>query len=207
MARKTKQETERTYHALLDAAAQLFIQQGVAKTTLSQIASQASMTRGAIYWHFDNKDAVIKALWQRNADRLERAFDDMLDQLTQPNPARNFRDAIKRMVKSVVGEPELGQIMRIVMHNVEFTDEQTELQRFLISKKEVFYTTMENAFLSLQRQGALRSELTPELLADGLMSYIHGLIHGYLSPGKRKVDLENDSDALLDLFLNALLIE
>ncbi len=205
MARKTKEEAERTYHVLLDAAARLFIRQGVAKTTLNAIASEAGMTRGAIYWHFDNKDAVIQALWERNADRLHRTFSEMLAQIAPPHPAQHFRTALKAMVQSVVREPEFGQVIRIVLHNVEFTEEQTELQRFLRNKKAELHSAMENAFIALERHDALRVNLPPELLAHGLMSYLHGLIHDYLTPGQRQLDLKRDGDALLDLFLDALL--
>ena len=205
MVRKTKEEAEQTYQALLDAAAMLFIRQGVAKTTLSQIASEAGMTRGAVYWHFDNKDAVIQALWERNAKRLQQAFDDMLLHIVSPNPARSFRAAIKKMVQSVVIEPELGQIIRIVLHNVEFTDEKTQLQSFLMSKKELFTETMKRAFVILQGHNALRVELPPELLAQSLLCYIHGLIHNYLSPSQGTIDLQRDGDSVLDLFLDALL--
>lgn len=207
MARKTKEDAERTYHQLLDAATKLFIRQGVAKTTLSEIAAEAGMTRGAVYWHFDNKDAVIQALWERNGTRLHQAFNEMLRQIVPPQPAQNFRTAIKDMVQSVVNEPELGQIVRIVMHNVEFTDEQTTLQLFLKSKQEELYSVMESAFLALQKHQALRMNLATELLAHSLLSYIHGLIHSHLSPGQRKIDLQKDGDALLDLFLDALLVD
>jgi len=105
----------------------------------------------------------------------------------------------------VVVEPEFGQVIRIVLHNVEFTDEQTELQRFLTGKKEEMHSAMESAFAALQQYGTLRVDATPELLAQGLMSYIHGLIHAYLSPGQRQLDLRRDGDALLDLYLDALL--
>lgn len=207
MAKKTKQEAERTYHALLDAATLLFIRQGVASTTLSHIAAEAGMTRGAIYWHFDNKDAVIQALWERNANKLHQGFSDMLENITPLQPAQNFRSAIKNMIHSIITEPELGQIVRIVMHNVEFTDEKTKLQSFLSNKKEAMYSAMESAFKALKTHKVLRVDLPPELLAQSLMSYLHGLIHSYLSPVQRELDLEKDGDALIDLFLDALLVE
>jgi len=207
MAKKTKQEAERTYHALLDAATLLFIRQGVASTTLSNIASEAGMTRGAIYWHFDNKDAVIQALWERNANKLHQGFSEILENITLPRPAQSFRSAIKNMIHSIITEPELGQIVRIVIHNVEFTDEKTELQSFLSSKKEAMYSAMESAFTALKKHQALRVDLPPELLAQSLMSYLHGLIHSYLSPVQRKLDLQKDGDILIDVFLDALLAE
>ena len=207
MARKTKEEAERTYHAILDAATALFIRQGVANTTLKDIAAEAGMTRGAIYWHFDNKDAVIQALWLRNADTLHQNFSDMLEHITPPHAAANFRQGIKNMIQSLVNEPELGQILRIVIHNVEYTDQQTELQEFLKQKKESFDTAMTSAFTALKKCHALKVDLPPDLLAQSLLSYIHGLIHTYLSPVHRKLDLRKDGNVLIDLFLDALLVK
>jgi AcrR family transcriptional regulator len=205
MARKTKEDAERTYHALLDAATKLFIHQGIAKTTLNDIATAAGMTRGAIYWHFDNKDAVIRALWERNASTLHDAFTTELKHLDRDDPAEHFRRIMKELVQSVVSQPELGQAIRIVMHSVEFTDEQTELQRFLNAKHVELHSTMEQAFATLKKRKALSSPLPSTLLSQGFMSYLLGLIHIYLEPGIKKLDLKKSGDQLLDLFLDPIL--
>ena len=55
MARRTKAEAESTRAAILDAAEVLFYQHGVSRTTLEKIALAANVTRGAIYWHFENR--------------------------------------------------------------------------------------------------------------------------------------------------------
>ena len=64
MARKTKEEARETRNRILDAAEQVFQRQGVSRTSLADIAGEARVTRGAIYWHFKNKadlyDAMIK---------------------------------------------------------------------------------------------------------------------------------------------------
>lgn len=205
MARKTKEEAERTYHALLDAATALFIRQGIAKTTLNNIASEAGMTRGAIYWHFDNKEAVIQALWERNASTLHTTFTNELRHLDLRNPAIHFRSVIKKLLQSIVDQPEIGQVIRIVMHCVEFTDEQTALQRFLQSKRQELDDIMDDAFNTLHKRKVLISTLPTELLAQSLMSYLLGLIHIYLEPGQTKLDLKKNGDQLMDLFLDAIL--
>lgn len=206
MARKTKQEAERTYHALLDAATLLFISQGVANTTLGEIAAGAGMTRGAVYWHFDNKDAVIMALWKRNAETLHSSFSAELNSLDREAPAAHFRDVVKHLVHIVAEQPEIGQVLRIIMHSVEMTDEETELQQFLKSKHRELNETMTHAFSILKKQRALLSRLSPELLAQGLNSYLFGLIHNYLEPGQKKIDLQKHGDELLDLFLESILV-
>lgn len=207
MARKTKEDAERTYHILLDAAAKLFIRQGVSKTTLNQIASEADMTRGAIYWHFENKDAVIRALWERNDEKFRAPLVTRLSQLSPPHPAQSFRAAIKHFVQNIVNEPELGQMLRIILHNIEFTDEETEIQQFLNEKWLEFYLIIEKGFIVLQQNNALRVDLAPELLTHSLMSYIHGLMHCYLTPRKKKLNMKNDGDIILDVFLDSLIID
>lgn len=208
MARKTKQEAEQTYHALLDAAGRLFIQQGVATTTLNQIATEAQMTRGAIYWHFKNKDAVVQALWERNAETLHQGFSELLLKLDADQPGVAFRQALKQIIHALVSEPELGQVMKIVMHNIEFTEQQTELHRYLGGKKEEIWTAMEQAFEALAEQDCLKVNLSSKLLAQSLMSYTHGLLHSHLSPDQERafrLDLIEDGDRLLDLYLDAVL--
>ncbi|RDE25210.1 TetR family transcriptional regulator [Motiliproteus coralliicola] len=210
MARKTKQEAEQTYHALLDAAGRLFIRQGVATTTLNQIAAEAKMTRGAIYWHFKNKDAVVQALWERNAETLHHGFAQLLLKLDTEHPARAFRQALKQILQSLASEPELGQMMKIVMHNIEFTEQQTELHRYLAGKKEEIWSAMAQAFELLAERDGLKVALPPALLAQGLMSYTHGLLHSHLSPSQDRafrLDLEQHGDRLLDLYLDAVLKE
>ena len=53
--RRTKEDAEKTRCAILAAAEQLFLERGVAHTSLEHIARHAGVTRGAVYWHFQNK--------------------------------------------------------------------------------------------------------------------------------------------------------
>lgn len=63
MARKTKKESLETRQDILTAAARVFSTHGVAKTSLNDIAKEAGVTRGAIYWHFENKTDLFNELW------------------------------------------------------------------------------------------------------------------------------------------------
>ena len=70
--RRTKAEAEQTRHDILKAALILFDEQGYVQTNLSDIARKAEVTRGAIYWHFDNKEQIVAALAQAQFDDLMR---------------------------------------------------------------------------------------------------------------------------------------
>jgi AcrR family transcriptional regulator len=85
-----------TREELLTCALRLFASHGVSNTSLDDVARAAAVTKGAIYWHFHNKDELfhaildrIRARWQAKVlapvaremtarARLERLFDGYL---------------------------------------------------------------------------------------------------------------------------------
>lgn len=61
----TKSDNEVREQRILDAAATLFVHYGYDKTTVSDIARQAGISKGAIYLHFASKEALLEALVAR----------------------------------------------------------------------------------------------------------------------------------------------
>ena len=53
--RRTKKDAELTRQQLLKAGFKVFGDKGYAAARLSDVAEEAGVTRGAIYWHFENK--------------------------------------------------------------------------------------------------------------------------------------------------------
>ena len=60
---------------LLAAAARRFVAVGIRKTTMEDIAREARAGKATLYRHFGNKDAVIDALLEREAERFVRALE------------------------------------------------------------------------------------------------------------------------------------
>lgn len=53
---------QRTRELLLDAARDVFLKAGYQGARLDDIAAEAGFTKGALYWHFPNKQALFLAL-------------------------------------------------------------------------------------------------------------------------------------------------
>ncbi|KUN29296.1 hypothetical protein AQJ23_00450 [Streptomyces antibioticus] len=74
MPRGTTKRRPITVAALLDAAFELFAEQGYGATSIADIAARAGLTKGAFYSNFDSKDALFLALfdqqWRERATRL-----------------------------------------------------------------------------------------------------------------------------------------
>jgi AcrR family transcriptional regulator len=58
-----------TVTALLDAAMELFAEQGFGSTSIPDICTRAGLTKGAFYSNFANKDALFLALLDRSWER------------------------------------------------------------------------------------------------------------------------------------------
>ena len=57
--RRTKEEAARTRRDIVEAALACFDSHGIAGTTLEQIAAEAKVTKGAVYWHFTGKAEIL----------------------------------------------------------------------------------------------------------------------------------------------------
>lgn len=65
-ARRTKREQrDESVDNLLAAARSLFVSKGYRSTTLEQVAAAAGLTKGAVYFHFGAKEAVLVQLLER----------------------------------------------------------------------------------------------------------------------------------------------
>jgi AcrR family transcriptional regulator len=70
-ARRTQaQRRAATTSALVDAARDLFAQDGYAATSLDAVAAKAQVTKGAVYHHFESKQQLFEAVFAREVERL-----------------------------------------------------------------------------------------------------------------------------------------
>ena len=65
MARKTKEDAQKTRDQILDAAEHVFYAKGFALATMTDIAESAQLSRGAVYGHYKGKLEVATAMAER----------------------------------------------------------------------------------------------------------------------------------------------
>ena len=177
--RRTKQHAHKTRSAILEAAANLFLQQGVAHTSLEQIARQAGVTRGAVYWHFKNKADLFHAMLSQVRLPSEQIV-QRVKQCDPENPIFGLRNLCTEAMATLVREPRKRQIFTILLRRCEFTEELREAEE----QHEVFI----NEFIDLcsalfaepHESRLLRSGISPRMAAVALQSLFVGLLSDWL---------------------------
>lgn len=71
-------KSEATAGRILDAALDLFRTKGFDQTTMRDIAGAAEMATGAAYHHYDSKDALVLAFYQRSCDEMQPLLESAL---------------------------------------------------------------------------------------------------------------------------------
>ena len=72
MTEPSTRDPESTRGRILDAALNIFARKGYYDTRLDEIVDESSTSKGAIYFHFPNKERLFLALVDQFADLLER---------------------------------------------------------------------------------------------------------------------------------------
>ncbi len=116
MAEKRLLKGERTHHAILETAYNLFLEQGYAATSMRQIASATGLALGGIYNHFESKEAIFSELIV-----VRHPYQQILPILLR-TPADDMETFVRQAARAMVGElgkrPDFIKLMLIEM--VEF---------------------------------------------------------------------------------------
>lgn len=197
MARKTKAEALLTRDTLIDVAERLIERQGLSRTSLHEIASAAGMTRGAIYWHFKDKEALVDAMMGRAFLPYERAL-LRLGRASRAAPLEKLKQHALHLFDCVLTDAQLRRFLEIAAYKVEYVDELDVLRARLVRLRARHVALIERCLDEADLSPAERPKL-----ALGLHILLDGMIRNWLlSP--HAFDLVKVGQAAVEAFLAGL---
>lgn len=182
---------------ILEVARDLFRHYGYAKTSMSDLADAAQLSRTALYKHFPSKDDVFRGLVEQLFGEAEAAAEVAAD------AAGPFPDRLGRLLRSKV---VFHQHLAGSRHGAELLDEGARLCGPTISEYKTRFTRRVATLLAEGvASGALRADLGPvDTVAEVLVRAIDGVGHG---PAFELVDPDTfcmQADLLVDLLCRGL---
>ena len=82
--------TAETQRALLDAAREVFVEQGFAEASIAEVVQRAGSSVGSLYHHFGGKSELFVALWQEHQAAQEEAASSAVAQARRAGVADPF---------------------------------------------------------------------------------------------------------------------
>lgn len=201
MPKRTKAEAEATREALLDAAEVIFLERGVSRTSLEQIARQAGMTRGAVYWHFKNKSDLFHAMLDRVKMPLRQLLDDVEDPERPRAPLESLQLAAMHALERLQS-PRSRRVHTILFHCCEASSDVNILELHQRLADDC-YDTMLERFEEANRTGTMIASIEPEIACRMLMSMFGGLMHDWLRDPTR-YDIGDIGPRMIDTFFERI---
>jgi TetR/AcrR family acrAB operon transcriptional repressor len=177
--RRTKADALATRDLILDCAERLFVQGGVSRTSLQHIALEAGVSRGAIYWHFEDKAAVFNAMMHRVKMPLESAM-RMLDVGQGADPLGSLSEYAMLVFRLTVIDPNARRVFEIATLKIEFVDDMTAVRQRRVDMAREWMAKAEICVRTAVEEGHARADVNPRAVALGLWAIIDGLLRAWL---------------------------
>jgi TetR/AcrR family acrAB operon transcriptional repressor len=176
--RRTKEEAAETRQALLKAALSVFSQKGYASTTLEDVAKEAGVTRGAIYWHFGSKAELYSALLDEYSARGSEIVQSVVSEGGSLDGM--LREIFVRLLTAVESDPALRAVMEINLLKTEYSSELSDMLAKQIENGRALLAGITQAMAQGIDAGELRSDLDPEDMARAFIAFQNGVLHLWL---------------------------
>jgi TetR/AcrR family acrAB operon transcriptional repressor len=174
--RRTKQEAQQTRRRIMSAALRTFNRRGISRTTLEHIAEAAGVTRGAIYHHFADKQALLAAIREDVALPIIDRADFTLLSDRASDPLERVERFLLDIYKAVDEDSRTRLAFSVMTFKCEYVGElEAELDEYA-RKVERARKQLVEVYEEARSRGQLRAGLTPELAALETSVFLAGLM-------------------------------
>lgn len=188
---------------VLEAAKRIFAKHGFAGATLDQVAADAGMTKGAVYWHYSSKNDLYLALCEHNLSQQTKLIPMEAEGiLNSSDPIQ----AIAAWLRSQFQECLEGPEQAMLFFEFLVSSRDPEIRQRLSSAFEELYQQVARMFEALQSKGQLRQNIAPKAMAVYIQSLLHGLLVTWLI-NPREADLDSMTEDLAQLLWNGFYSE
>lgn len=177
MAKKTKADALKTRQHLIETAIVQFALRGVGNTTLNDIADAANVTRGAIYWHFENKIQLFNELWLQQPP-LRDLIQDRLIGRWGNNPLQRLREKLVVGLQYIAEIPRQQALMQILYHKCEFNSDMISEQE-IRDKIGLSHQSIRKSLQECMDENLIASSLD----LDVIIIILHGSFSGIIKTG------------------------
>jgi AcrR family transcriptional regulator len=186
----------------VDAAKQIFEENGFLEARISDIAERAGLSHGSFYHYFDSKEEIFREVAEAQEDRLSTASiveSGLLD------GSISMRDRLAESNRRYLSEYRDQARLMGVIEEVSRYDEQVGAARF--RRYQQYIKQVADSIRQMQRAGLSDPDLDPMVASLALSAMVTRLAESWFVQGQLDCSLEEGVDQLTKLCMNALRLE
>src|SRR5215469_16800956 len=103
--------SQQRHQRILDAATQVFSTKGYHGTLVDEIAAEAETSKGGVYFHFPNKQAIFLALLDRLASMLRERIEAATS--SEREPVQRAEAALRVVLETFGGHRRLTRLFMV----------------------------------------------------------------------------------------------
>ena len=211
MARRTKEDAEKTREDILINALELFCEKGYSKTTFDDIAKRIELTKGAVYWHFRNKPDLLIALIKMMVMKSHNAPNDETEVQKESEEPLSSLDALKQKFIDeallIRNNEYYRKFLFFVIYQMEWSETIfTRVNNSLNEIREYPVKKTYSTLISLQKQKKISPQANIKEAAFMFFLMWKGIVNQYVS----KIDEFDITETLsrsFDIIIRGLNLE
>ena len=200
--RRTKEEAEITRQEIVKAGLRAFANKGYAAARLEDVAEEAGVTRGAIYWHFENKEDLYIQLMEQTLERYKRQVHRALE--IEGSPLTKIRTLLRDLFVMLEDDEDY----RAAYTTFLFRPTQTSETRDQLDRVFAFMGELGRTLRTLIQEGIEVGEVDPStdpfVASVALVSYINGVELSWLV-APESFSVKRVADDLAEFILKGVL--
>ena len=151
---------------ILERAADLFAKQGVAATTVREIAEAVGILSGSLYHHFASKDDIVDAIVVGFMDDLVSRYDAVLAATT--DPAERLRGLVEASIATSAEHPHATEIYQNDARYLQAADGLSVIRDSARAVRTAWIQVLEEGVAAGVFRGDVPVKVIYPLLRDGL---------------------------------------
>ncbi len=196
--RRTKEEALETRALILESALDIFSAKNFENTSITEIAQRAGLSKGAVYWHFKNKNdllvQLVESICRNGEDDLRRVFE-----LADSDAC--LRTYYKKALTKAFENHRYQKIHKMMLRRrYEWPEDvQNKVRRLITDSSERDREMVELLIVRGQKNGKIRKDVSAKAVAVLISSIFFGLSVMQLSD-KLPKEFPSYTDILFDAF-------
>lgn len=198
--RRTKEDAEETRRILLGAALTVFGEKGYAATRLSEIAAAAGVTRGAIYWHFKNKEELFLELVRSRINPFIQVVEGILDR--RLSPLNTLKAIVSEVPAALLNRDDLLANQKLIFFKKRVMGGFPQVESLMGDELAGLKRRVTEVVRRGQKAGELAA-VKPEAVLVSLMALMVGLAEMVVE-GRETPRIEANLDSITSLFIRGI---